>query len=239
MTLVCLGVGIAFLVFLSLIPLFPMMSMSVSMRMGGVAVDSQSQSSPSLFSDNWHGKVLLIVGLVVSLVAIGGLVLCLMMPPRTAELFVTVSSCIGGAWGILALVWLAGWVWKVLKASQQVKEMMGIRGGGEVDLSVGPSFGMWTGLAVALLVAAAFSTLMSLRGKTLWLYIAEGVGLLLGVLLLVVAVKPWEGGGIGAPPGPGRFGAPRGNPFGMHHARPAHPGPGQLSASAAAAPRLG
>jgi hypothetical protein len=237
--LVLLGVGIALLIFLSLIPLFSLITVSASIKgtvMGQSINQSQSASSPSLFSDNWHGKVILIVGIVVSLLAIAALVIYLVAPSRTADLFLTIAGCTAGGWGILTLLWLGGWIWKILHASGAFKERFDVemtrmrvamRGmGGQIDasVSINPGIGMWIGLGVALAVAVIFSTLMSMRGKKLWLYIGEGAGLLLGALLVVVAVQPWKVEGLNAPPTPGAPRMPNRGPFGMHHAAPASSG---------------
>jgi hypothetical protein len=194
-TVVLLAIGTALMFFLSFIPLFSYASSSGSA--GGMAA-GPSQASPSLFKGDelvstWQGKVILIVSLVVSVLALTSLILYLTINPGASDLILTIIGSLVGGWAMAVLLWLVGFVWKVLTLSSKVNELMQNRGFGvQFKVSITPGIGLWIGMGVALAVVVIFSTLMSIRQKTLWIYLGEGVGLLLGVLMMTVAVQPWK-----------------------------------------------
>ncbi len=186
-TPVCLGIGIGLLVFLSLIPLFSLVSVSAS----GLPFGARVPSPPSWFSESWQGKVLLIVSILAALLTIAALILHFTVDEGVSGILVTIGSCVGSGWGIAALLWIVGQIWKIFT---QVAELKGRMGGLAERISISPSIGLWLGMAVAVGVVVVFSTLLSLRRQSLWLYVAEGSGVLLGVLLVVAAVQPWKAG---------------------------------------------
>ena len=162
---------------------------------------SQSVSGPSLFTGDsqvigtWQGKIILMVTLLVTVIAAVSLVLYLTISPAVSRIILTVGGCIAGGWGITAVLWLLAVIWKVLRASSALNEELNknpmIRDF-QVDISITPGVGIWIGLVVAVGVVGIFASLAAVRQTTLWLYIGEGVGLLLGVLILVAAVQPWR-----------------------------------------------
>jgi hypothetical protein len=202
-TLVCLGIGIGLLLFLGLTPLFNYAG--VSAKAGNLNIPGGnlggSQASPSLFKGDkdfdggWQGKVILIVTLLIAVFSAVCLILYLTINPAASDLITTISGCIAGAWSITVAFWYVGFIWKVFTFSSKFKEFFGGRNnpfGGTIEVSVSPGIGLWFGLVAALGAVGVFSTLMTLRGKTLWIYLAEGIGLLLGILLMLVAVRPWK-----------------------------------------------
>ena len=202
-TLICLGIGIGLLVFLGLTPLFNYAGVSLKAN-----INTPAQSSPSLFKgDNevkgWQGKVILIVTLLMAVFSLVSLILYLTINPVASDVIMTIGGCIAGAWGVTVAFWYVGFIWKVFTLSSKVKEMFQ-KLGGNFELSIYPGIGLWLGLVVALGTVGVFSTLLTLRGKTLWIYLAEGIGLLLGILLMLVAVQPWKTSADNIPGGGGK-----------------------------------
>jgi hypothetical protein len=182
------------MLFLGFIPLISYAKVSAD-----VLGQSRSQSAPSLFTGDpdaigsWQGKVILIVTLVVAVFAAVSLVLYLTINPYVSDLILTISGAIAGGWALTVLLWLLGFIWKVFTIHTKMKQMVKSNPfAGQVEFSVSPGIGLWIGMVVALASVAVFSILLGLRGKTLWIYLAEGVGLLLGVLMMLVAVQPWK-----------------------------------------------
>jgi hypothetical protein len=187
-TLLCLGIGIGLLLFLAFTPLF-----SFATKSGlGVGIGA-SESVPSLFTGDpnfigtWPGKVIMFATLAVAVLVVVSLVVCLTASPEVGDLMVTIGSCVAGGWGVTALLWQLGLIWKVFSLAKKINEIIGNR-----DISVSPGIGLWIGMGLALATVAVFSCLMSLRQKTLWIYLGEGVGLGLGLLVGLVVVQPWK-----------------------------------------------
>lgn len=201
-TLVCLGLGIFCFLVLSIIPLF-----SYATASGAVLGFSASKSSDSLFTGDpdfigtWQGKVLMIATLAVLVLTAVALILYLTFRPEDSDPIITITGAVAGAWGVTVLLWLLGLIWKVFNLSGEINKRLANNPLGKAEISITPGVAIWIGLIVAVGGLAAFSTLMSLRRKTLWMYVGEGVGLALGILITVLVVQPWkttydkEGGG--------------------------------------------
>jgi hypothetical protein len=184
-TVVLLGVGIGVLIFLSFIPLFGMYMVSAAKNMPG-------QVKPEIAGmiKLTEGKILLIVTIVVAVVCVAALVLYFVTPQHISDAFITVTGCIAGGWGITLLLWIVGFVWDILAVNSFMKEAAGGRDEGGIS----PGIGLWLGLFLALAVVVIFAILIGLRGRAVWLYLGEGVGLLAGIILLTLNVQPWNTG---------------------------------------------
>jgi hypothetical protein len=218
-TLVCLGIGVGLLLFLGFVPLFSYAGISATAN--NITLPT-TQAVPSLlkgdkdFDGGWQGKVILIVTFLVAAFVVVSLILYLTISPAVSDLVLTSSSCVAGGWCVALALWYVGFIWKVFTLARKVKEMTPNSFMG-VEISLTPGVGLWLGLAIALGTVGVFSTLMTLRGKMLWIYLGEGIGLLLGLLMMLVAVQPWKIPADGLP-GPGR----RGGPF-MQQVAPLRP----------------
>jgi hypothetical protein len=216
-TLICLGIGIGLLLFLGLTPLFNFAGSSVkasNMKVpGGDLPVSQQPGSlfkgDKEFDGGWQGKVILIVTLLIAVLSAVSLILYLTINPTASDLITTISCSIAGAWSAVVFFWYIGFIWKVFTFSSKMKELVNKQFGNnpfgiKLEVSLTPGIGLWIGLVVALGTVGVFSTVMTLRGKTLWIYLAEGIGLLLGILLMLVAVQPWKTPFDNLPGGGGR-----------------------------------
>jgi hypothetical protein len=217
-TIVCLGIGIGLLLFQGFIPLFSYASGSVTAN--NITLPT-NETVPSLlkgdkaFDGCWQGKVIMIVTFLVAAFVVASLILYLTISPAVSDLLLTISSCIAGGWSLTLTLWFVAFIWKVFTLSSKVKELFQkpFFGGG-IQINLTPGIGLWLGLAIALGTVAVFSTLMTLRNKMVWIYLGEGIGLLLGLLMMLVAVQPWKTPADGfQTPGGGR------GPF-MHQVTP-------------------
>jgi hypothetical protein len=86
-------------------------------------------------------------------------------------------------------LWILGFLVDIFSTSTFMRENAW---GGTGGLS--PGIGLWLGLGIGVAVVGIFAALMTVRKQTLWLYAAEGLGLVLGVLLIVLTVQPWDAG---------------------------------------------
>jgi hypothetical protein len=176
-----LALGTGLLVFLALTPLF------------GMFMPSKGRSGPpggfGAMIELTEGKVLLIGTLVVAGVCLAALVVYLLAPPRVSHLVVTLTNCLAAAWGVTVLIWQLGFIWDISRVLHWMKEFQG-----QPEPGFLPGLALWIGLGASLAVVILFAVLASLRGKGLWLYPAEGLGVLAGILLLVLNVQPWKPG---------------------------------------------
>jgi hypothetical protein len=92
----------------------------------------------------------------------------------------------------VAGIWQLAIVWKVFSLSSYIHDKQLSMGNRTVDTSVWPGPGLALGLLAALVVVAVFGILVVSRKRLLWLLTAGGVGFVMGVLLLVLHVKPWK-----------------------------------------------
>jgi hypothetical protein len=88
LTLVYLGIGIGLLFFLCLVPFFGVVSVTAPSEAPWDMVGAGGFPTPSLFSESWHGKVILVLTVLVTLGTILSLVLYLTLPRRSP-----MSSC--------------------------------------------------------------------------------------------------------------------------------------------------
>jgi hypothetical protein len=180
---VCLSVAIGLFLFLGFIPLFSMYSFSLPVEVPAAFAPSVSGMIALL-----EGKMIMILSFVAAACLIAALVISLTASGKVRDLAISIASAVGGGCGLTLGLWLLGFIWDIFAFSSAAKAKS------PADVGLAPGIGLWIGLALALGVVAVFSTLSTLRGQSLWLYAGEGVGLLLGVLLLTVNVQPWVQG---------------------------------------------
>jgi hypothetical protein len=183
-TIACLCTGIGLLLLLNLVPIFPMYIISSPPQAIGRELTLPTISGMFQMTE---GKIFLIVSCVVALFCIVALVLYFVTSERVSDVFLTVSSCLAGGWGIVALFWVLGFIWDIINTSSYIREMSEGRGP-----AIMPGIGLWIGLFVTIGTVVVFSILIGIRGKTAWLYLGEGGGLLVGILLLTLNVHPWD-----------------------------------------------
>jgi len=189
-TVVCLGIAAGLFLCLGFTPLFSMFSFSVPNNLLGGTLKVSSMIALT------EGKIVMIFSFVAAAVLIATLIVAFTVSPNVSNIFVTVAIAVTTGLGLALVLWLVGFIWDVFACNAFNK---GVGGGPRGDVEMSPGIGLWIGLGLAIGAVATFSTLSSLRGRTLWLYVGEGAGLLLGVLLLTLNVQPWSQGDINKP----------------------------------------
>ena len=113
-------------------------------------------------------------------------------------------------WSVAALLWTAGDIWKVFTVSDEVAKLIkeNVRDTffspekrADPTSSVSVGLGLWLGMISALVCTILLIFLGKRRGKLLWVLIAQGVGLMIGLIVMFAVVQPTkgEGGFIGKP----------------------------------------
>jgi hypothetical protein len=192
-TLICLVLGIGLLTFLGLVPLL--------FSTYTVQPVDPNASPPAVKGMIEMNEDHVPVGRVVMFVSFGIAGLCLislvflLTPARTlSEVLLTFSALLAGGWGITALFGFLGYVWDIyslkpfLEDPQHVFESLF----GRLPGTLSPGLGLWLGLGAAAVIVLLFAMLLTLRGRALWLYLGEGVGLTAGLLVLFLWIKPWD-----------------------------------------------
>jgi len=120
--------------------------------------------------------------------------------PRQAENVVTLFATGSGGWAVMAGIWLVAYIWKAFVLSSRMSDQIetakksfprGMGGGFDVSASAIPSFGLWVGLLLALAVAILCGALVARRNQSLWTLGGSVIGLIGGILMLTIHVKPW------------------------------------------------
>lgn len=127
--------------------------------------------------------------------------------PWPGQIF-TIGMALLAAWSMVCFLWIIGDIWKVSSASPEISKLLkdNMRPafdensrGGDPTVSVSVGMGLWLGLLITLL-AMVFMILLGLRRrKMLWVLIAYGVGLMIGLVIMFTLIQPTkaEGGFIG------------------------------------------
>lgn len=211
-TVVCLGIAILLLIGLGLTPLFDWMPASVK-GPGEYTFSPGAFSTPTIHE--WVGKVILGVSVVMAVLAAVAIVLLYALEESAGNTFLAIVCGLAGGWGLTAVAWLFGVVWKVFYLASKYREAIaGLRnrpvrqmgsdsfgsaapaapplpaGSFDMQISMYPYVALWLGLAAALLVAVLLSYVAATRRRKMWSYVAEGIGLLIGIFLLILNVRP-------------------------------------------------
>jgi hypothetical protein len=99
------------------------------------------------------------------------------------------SAAVG--WGVLAGIWQIGLVWKVISISTTRPSPPWNPGLQSSDSTIYPGPGLGIGVIAAFMAVIVFGALASSRGRFLWVFTAAAIGFIIGMLILVVSVKPW------------------------------------------------
>jgi hypothetical protein len=138
-----------------------------------------------------EGKIILGASAGMGVLCLASLLLYWFLPERVSDRFITLSSCLAGGWGIVLVCWFIGFVWDIFALSSFLTDPNHFD---RPPGPMGPGLGLWLGLGLAMGVVVVFAVLLAIRGRALWLYVGEVVGLAAGVLLVVFNVTPWDKG---------------------------------------------
>jgi hypothetical protein len=152
-----------------------------------VAVRDETRLPPITGIASWHGKGVLAFSILMALFAGITLLFRCNFEARWSDHLLTVSRCITGAWGSFVLVFLLGVVLKAVLVSGTVKTDSPP---GEKTVRIVPHIGIWFGVVVALAMIGFSFGFSRHRGRGWWL-IAQGVGVLMALLVVLALVQPW------------------------------------------------
>jgi hypothetical protein len=142
------------------------------------------------------GLAILIVACFLAAVALAGLGLLLPADPspgvRQGRDLVLLSLLAGLS---LVILWLLAWVIKVVMLSRKINEKLsgetpGFKAGNIVTTTM-PGLGLFIGLGAAIAAAICVNIVASSLTKRHWVYVAQGVGLLLAVAIVLPLTQPW------------------------------------------------
>jgi hypothetical protein len=152
-----------------------------------VYVHNDTRLPPIAGIASWQGKAVLAFSLLVALFAGITLLLRSNFEHRWSDHLLTVSRTLTGAWASFVLVCLLGVVLKAMLVSGTVKTDSPP---GEKTLRVVPHLGIWFGVVVTLVILGFSFGFSRYRGRGWWL-IAQGVAVLMAVLVVLALVQPW------------------------------------------------
>ncbi len=225
-SITALAVGIVLLIGLALTPFLPWLSMSEKKSEGntwekkttsvtgmGTATRtiSTSEREPrerELEGGPKEGLGIMIISIVAAVIVAAGLSLCLsaVMERSLASDVLAGSMAAAAAWATAAIVWVLGYVWQVVtlamekrKDTRAIREMIKDRPGNlDYSATTLPSFGLWLGLFAAIGIAATLTHASGSLRRRNWLLIAEAAGFVIGLIIVLTYVQPWEIGFGGA-----------------------------------------
>lgn len=184
-----LGAGMVFLVCLALTSQLNWFSVTVT----GSGKDFDPQSVKKLEKEmvRWEGKVLLGVSLAAAALAGIALGLYFAMDRETAEHYVTAGACFAEAWGVSVLLWLLGFMWLWI-VSVRYKVEYKLQTLPEVNVQFLPDMGLIIAVVMSLGAVVVFSYVITKMEQKGWLWMSQLMGIIVGVLLVVLDVKPWD-----------------------------------------------
>jgi hypothetical protein len=100
------------------------------------------------------------------------------------------SAAVG--WGVLVGIWQLGLTWKVINLASRYTEQQRSLNIRSPTASIYPGPGLGLGLLAAIVVVLVFAVLALSRKRILWVLTAGAIGFFLGLLILVLNVKPWQ-----------------------------------------------
>jgi hypothetical protein len=206
---ISLGIGIFLLVFLALTPLLSWIHVSGSF--GGMTLGGGLGDTSLLKASSWEGPLILGFSLAAAVFVGVTLAMFFVLDPDASDMLSSISGGVALAWSSTVVLWMLGFIWKIFaisltihskikEAQEKAKQLnpqlqnnpMFNQTVEKIDVSLYPGVGLWLCLLAAIGVAALFSYLVAGRRRSEWLLIGYGVGLLVGILLVVFNVKPWE-----------------------------------------------
>jgi hypothetical protein len=102
------------------------------------------------------------------------------------------------AGAVLMLVWFVGWVVKIVMLSRKINEEVAKDSEivssftGQISYTTMPGTGLFIALGCSVLAALCLSMALTNVSKRAWAYVAQGGGLLVGLLLVAALVRPWN-----------------------------------------------
>jgi hypothetical protein len=135
---------------------------------------------------------ILYISLAVAALALVALMLTPTQQRDLADGAIAASGSAAVGWGVLVGLWQLGIAWRVFVVSSHFAEHQKIMGVRSQNASIYPGPGLGLGLLAAALVVIVFAVLVVTRKRFLWVLTAGALGFVLGLLILVLNVRPWQ-----------------------------------------------
>jgi hypothetical protein len=134
---------------------------------------------------------MLFTSLLIGLSILVSLSLYGTVKPQTSDELFSVTGAVAGGWGVLMAFWLGGLVWKGREALPPELDL-----GINMTVTATTGIGMYLGVVAAGAVMVVFGLSLKLRGRTRWAFLAEAIGLCLGLAVFLPCLVPtpivWE-----------------------------------------------
>jgi len=138
------------------------------------------------------GFDILYISLAVAALALVALMLAPTQQRDLADGAIAASGSGAVGWGVLVGMWQLGLTWKVISVASHYTEQQRNLNPRPPNVSIYPGPGIGLGLLAATVVVLVFGILVLSRKRVLWALTAGGIGFILGLLILVLHVKPWQ-----------------------------------------------
>jgi hypothetical protein len=92
---------------------------------------------------------------------------------------------------VALLVWEIAWVWKIVELSREMSRELD-KSPGAYTYNTKLQMGLYVLVGLAAAAALVLSLACDLRVKRFWIYSAEALGLIIGGVILLMVVKPWD-----------------------------------------------
>ncbi len=195
-----LGVGAGLLVLLGLTTLFNFWWVSVTLpkefeqlarQFGG---STNSTPDTAMYHDG-RGITIMVLSIVAGVFAIVALVITVSSKSQDiADTITAVCCAVSGGWGAVVVLWFLGILlhWLIHVLPNNGKDI----GGGimttKITISVYPGLGWLLGIMAAGAVVGLFGLVASQRERIQWFFYGLGAGALIGLILVLADVRPWD-----------------------------------------------
>jgi len=138
------------------------------------------------------GFDILYISLAVAALALVALMLTPTQQRDLADGAIAASGSGAVGWGVLVGMWQLGLTWKVISVASHYTDQQRNMNMRPPNVSIYPGPGLGLGLLAATVVVLVFGILVLSRKRVLWVLTAGIIGFFLGLLILVLHVKPWQ-----------------------------------------------
>jgi hypothetical protein len=198
-----LGIGVCCLMLLSFSPQMEWIYLSTPPRPRGVLPNSpetgrrdglspQSAIGDAFLDSRAAAADFRYYSLAVAVLALVALTLTQTAQRDWTDGAIAASGSFAVGWGVMAGIWQLGIAWKVFALATLVRDQQVFGPNRNADTSIWPGPGLALGLFAALIVVAVFGSLVASRKRFLWLVTGATMGGGLGILMLVLHVKPLQ-----------------------------------------------
>jgi hypothetical protein len=188
---VFMGVAAFFVLFAGINVFLPLFYVSWSFGSGSIMGQSLSggAASDSLASFAFEGILIFVFALLLFLATVAAIVLLYVLDKKITDRIITIVCSVGAGLSLWYVGWMLGLFWIYFRALGQISDAKKIFP--DLKMSIWPNVGTIFPLIVGLAAAAMFAAVLVPRRQLMWLGIAAGGGLALGLLFIAADVQPW------------------------------------------------